>query len=77
VLFRHALLLAGQPGPGNRREIVAAAAANFGFDAAPLNTLLAIREGAPRAKDTEPEALLAAYMKQVEMVVSAVDRLAK
>ena len=77
VLFRHALLLDGQAGPTGRRQVVAAAAAHFGFDAAPLNSLLYIREGSARPKETEPEALLAAYMKQVEIVVNAVDRLAK
>ena len=76
VLFRHALLLAGQPGPASRRKIVAAAAAYFGLDPVPLTTLLSIREGGSRPRDVEPETLLAAYMKQVEKVVAAVDQLA-
>ena len=76
VLFRHALLLAGQPGPASRRKIVAAAAGYFGLDPVPLTTLLSIREGGARPSDVEPETLLAAYMKQVEKVVAAVDQLA-
>lgn len=75
VLFRHALLLAGQPGPASRRKIVAAAAEYFALDPAPLTTLLGIREGGARPRDVEPETLLAAYMKQVEKVVAAVDLL--
>jgi hypothetical protein len=77
VLFRHSLILAGQAGPANRRQIVSAAAAYFRVDAAPLNALLDFREGLPKPKDTESEALLAAYLKQVEIVISAVDALAK
>jgi predicted nucleotidyltransferase len=77
VLFRHALMLSGQPGPSGRRQIVVAAAAFYGLDAEPFNTLLSVREGAARPKDSEPEALLSAYMKQVEIVIVAVDRLAR
>ena len=77
VLFRHALLLAGQPGPAGRRQIIAAAVDFFVLDALPLTTLLDIRGGSVRPKELEPESLLAAYMKQVEKVIAAVDQLAR
>jgi predicted nucleotidyltransferase len=77
VLFRHSLILAGQPAPTNRRQIVSAAAEYFHLDPAPLNTLLGVREGGALPKDSEAETVLAAYMRQVETVITAVDCLAR
>jgi hypothetical protein len=38
---------------------------------------LDLREGVKKARDLDPPALLAAYMKQIEALTGAVDRLAK
>jgi hypothetical protein len=77
VLFRHALILHGVIAPGMKREIVARAQERFGIDPAPFNSLLDRREQKSKPKDLEPEALLAAYMKEIGKVIDAVDALEK
>jgi hypothetical protein len=76
-LGRHALRLAGAPAPMPKREAIGACAGQFGIDAAPFYTLLDLREGVKKARDLDPVALLAAYMKQIEALTWAVDGLAK
>ena len=75
VLFRHALLLGGQPPRWERREVVNAAAQHFGLDPAPFLTLLAVRDGTAKAKDIQPQMLLEEYLKQVRVVVDKVDQM--
>jgi hypothetical protein len=75
VLLRHALILQGAEGPARRREVVEQAHQLFGIDAAPFMTLLDFREEKIKARDFEPEALLASYLKQIDSVIGAVDRL--
>ena len=76
-LSRHALRLAGAPAPMHKREAIGACAGQFGIDPAPFYTLLDLREGVKKARDLDPPTLLAAYMKQIEALTGAVDRLAK
>jgi hypothetical protein len=75
VLFRHALRLKGVASPGSKREILKAASEHFAFDAKPFEQLLALREEKVRPKEIEPEPLLAAYMREIETVIGAVDRM--
>jgi predicted nucleotidyltransferase len=77
VLFRHALLLHGAEAPFGKRDVIAQAAERFGMDAAPFLRLLDVREEKIKLKDIEPTALLADYLKQIQKVVEAVDRLEK
>ena len=77
ILFRHALILHGVDGPARKREIVARAQERFGIDPAPFLTLLDLREERAKAKEIEPEALLAAYMREIGKVIDAVDVLEK
>jgi hypothetical protein len=74
VLFRHALLLHGEPAPQARRDAVAAAAARFGFDPAPFERLLDLREERIRPRDLDPAALLPDYMIGISAVIGQVDR---
>src|SRR5580698_5788770 len=60
VLFRHALILHGADGPAAKRDVIARASERFGFNAQPLEKLLAIREQKLKAREVEPVALLAA-----------------
>jgi predicted nucleotidyltransferase len=76
VLLRHALALNGQEVTGAKREIVKAAGSAFGMDPKPFELLLDLREQKTKAKEVEPEPLLASYMRQIEMVIGAVDRMA-
>ena len=45
VLFRHALILRGIDAPALKREVIQRAREVFGFDAAPFEKLLDVREG--------------------------------
>jgi predicted nucleotidyltransferase len=76
-LSRHALRLAGAAAPLHKREAIGGCAGQFGIDPAPFYTLLDLREGLKKARDVDPPALLAAYMKEIEALTGAVDRLAK
>jgi predicted nucleotidyltransferase len=77
VLFRHALLLHGAEAGFEKREIVERARGQFGIDAAAFDKLLQLREQKIKPKEIEPAALLADYMKQIQTVIDAVDRLEK
>jgi predicted nucleotidyltransferase len=73
VLFRHALILRGEPAPGFKREIVGRAMQAFGIDGTPFDTLLDLREKKSGAKVDDPEALLALYMNEIGKVIDVVD----
>jgi predicted nucleotidyltransferase len=77
VLFRHALLLHGAEAPATKREVIARASERFGFDPAPFDKLLAVREQQLKAREVEPAALLGAYLEAIDVVIRAVDRLEK
>jgi predicted nucleotidyltransferase len=77
VLFRHALLLHGAEAKFARREVFGQARERFGIDPAPFEKLLDLREKKIKPKEIEPAALLADYMRQIQTVIDAVDRLDK
>jgi len=75
VLFRHALLLKGVEVEGGRRAVIRSAEEAFGIDPNPFYQLLDLREEKAKPKGVEPEPLLAGYMRQIEKVIGAVDRM--
>ncbi len=75
VLFRHALRLAGEEPVFDKHEIVQLAGRRFGFDSGPFNTLLDLREDKVKPRDVQPAALFREYLKQIHVVVSAVDQM--
>ena len=77
ILFRHALILHDGDAPARKREIVERARERFGIDPAPFQALLDMREERVKAKDINPERMLAAYMAEVGKVIDAVDQLEK
>jgi hypothetical protein len=78
VLFRHALRLAGSDTKFEKRTIVAAAQSRFGIDPAPFTTLLDLREEKIKPKQAgDPVALFRSYLKEICVVVDAVDRMEK
>ena len=77
VLFRHALALHQVTPPHRKREVIESASRQFGFDAAPFEKLLDIREERLKPKDAEPVALLRSYLEGIGVVIDAVDRLEK
>lgn len=74
ALFRHALMALGQPAPAAKREAVDRLASELGFDPAPFDTVLAIREGKRRARDVDVQATFDAYLDRVSMVTEEMDR---
>ena len=77
ILFRHALILAGEEAPPRKREIVQRAAARFHFDPAPFEKLLDVREERIKPREADPVPLLASCLQGISAVIEAVDRLDK
>jgi hypothetical protein len=77
VLFRHALLLAGDPPHYGKREVIEATRARFGIDPVPFLTLVDVREQKVKPKDIQPKSLFPRYLEQIQVVVDAVDRMEK
>jgi predicted nucleotidyltransferase len=75
TLFRHAMLVQGQPVPATKRESVKALAASIGFDATPFDTLLDIREHRADPKQFRVHDIAARYLAAVEQVTAAVDKI--
>jgi predicted nucleotidyltransferase len=77
VLFRHALVLAGVEAEFEKRQVIEQAREKFGLDPAPFHSLLDLREQKIKAREIDPGALFERYMKEIHVVVDAVDRLEK
>jgi hypothetical protein len=77
-LFRHALGLAGAPGASaldSPADVVRAAVARFGLDAAPFDEIFAAEASGEPLGEARAHACFGAYMEQIERVVDAVDKL--
>lgn len=77
VLFRHALALHGVEAPAKKRDVVHAVSAMFSVDSLAFERLLDIREERVKAREVDPVSVLDAYLKGIEAVIDAVDRLEK
>jgi hypothetical protein len=75
VLFRHAMMLAGDAPQFGKRAIIDAAAIRFGIEPGPFIALLDFRESKARPKQLQPEKLFGQYLKQIERLVESVDRM--
>ena len=75
TLFRHALVAVGEPILARKEDIVAAAAARFGFDSEPFRAILAARSGAsPLVRDKKQiYPLFAAYLDAIQRVERRVE----
>jgi hypothetical protein len=76
VLARHALLVSELPCGFRKREVVRHLP-DIGVDGTPFDTLLDLRDQSKLARDVDPEALFASYLKQIEALVGHVDQLEK
>jgi predicted nucleotidyltransferase len=77
VLFRHALILNGLEAPARKREIIAESSRSFNFDAGPFDRLLDLREEKIKPRELDPAPALEGYLRGINSVVEAVDRVAK
>ena len=75
TLFRHALIALGDAGTGSKREAAAALAGKLGIDAGVFGELLDIREQKKDRKAVTVDELFARYLKLVEQVTGAVDKM--
>ena len=74
ALFRHALIALGQEPPSGKREAIQQLGAVLGFDAAPFDTIIEIREGHKRERHVDVQATFGAYLEGVAKVTDEVDR---
>jgi len=77
VLFRHALLLHGAEAAFEKRTVVEQAATRFGIEPSPFRTLLDLREQKIKAREIQAGPLFEQYLRQIQTVILAVDRLEK
>jgi predicted nucleotidyltransferase len=75
TLFRHALVAMGETGAGSKRESATALAGKLGVDAGVFGELLDIRERRKDRKAAKVDDVFARYLKLVEQVTAAVDRM--
>jgi hypothetical protein len=77
VLFRHALMLHGHEPRMSKRDVIAQARDVFRIEAAPFERLLDLREEKIKEKELDPETILGSYLKEISVVIDAVDGLEK
>jgi hypothetical protein len=77
VLFRHALLLHGVDARSEKSSIIDQAAEKFGIEPSPFRSLLDLRERKIKARQIQPGPLFERYLKEIQVVIDAVDRLEK
>jgi hypothetical protein len=75
TLFRHALLELGEPATSSKREAVQKLAGKLGFEATAFLQLLDIREHKSDRKTADVNELFGRYLKTVEQVTAAVDKM--
>lgn len=75
VLGRHSLLLAGKEAPVIKREIVPELESTLGIPASAFRELLSIREQKTPPQNPDVAGLFANYLKEIDALVSFVDRL--
>lgn len=77
VLMRHALLLGGHEGAWQKRDIVRQAGEVLSLDTQPFEILLELREEKRKPREIDAVPLLERYLKEIQVVIDAVDRLEK
>jgi predicted nucleotidyltransferase len=75
TLFRHALIALGETPTIQKREAVHVLARRVGLDPAPMEDVLNARDDKMDAKQKDVQTLFASYLKLIEQVVAAVDRM--
>jgi hypothetical protein len=70
-------MLSGHEARMKKREVIAHAREVFGISGEPFNRLLDLREGKIKAKELDPNAILATYLREISVVIDAVDVLEK
>ena len=75
TLFRHSLITMGEEPDGNQRAMLQQLQRKLNVDIRPFIELLNVREGSVQSDALDAKAIFPAYLKTIEQVVAAVDRL--
>jgi len=75
ALFRHTLIAMGEAPPHHKAEVAQRIAAKLGFDPQPLQQLLDVRQHKLKAETLNVNKVFAGYLRAIEAVVEAVDKL--
>jgi hypothetical protein len=75
TLFRHTMIALGDAGAGSKREAAAAIGGKLGIDTGVFGELLDIRERKKERKTADVDEIFARYLKLVEQVTAAVDKM--
>ncbi len=75
VLARHALTVCGHPVEWRKRPAIEQMKIQFGVDPEPFLTLMDLREGLTKKLPMAATQLFERYLKQIQILVDAVDRL--
>lgn len=77
VLARHAVLLTGEPCPLSRQETLGKLKPCLGVNEGPFARLVKLREDGSDRRSVDVPALFGEYLREVESLVEAVDRIEK
>jgi hypothetical protein len=75
ALFRHVLIAMGETAPQSKIEAARLLSVRQGFDPAPLEQLLHVRERKLKAEDLDPNPVFEGYLLAIEKVIQGVDSL--
>lgn len=75
TLFRHSLIAMGEEPESGQRAILQQLQKRLNLDIRPFVELLNVREGTLKSGALDAQAIFPAYLKTIEQVISAVDRL--
>ena len=75
TLFRHALIVMGQPALVNKREVVKTLATKLAFDPSGFLSVIDVREGKANRRTINTREVSSRYLAAVEQVTAAVDKM--
>lgn len=75
ALFRHTLIAMGETPPHHKTEVAQRIASRLSFDPLPLQRLLDVRHHKARVESLDVNQIFAGYLRAIEAVVEAVDKL--
>lgn len=75
ALFRHTLIAMGETPPHHKGDVAQRISAKLGFDPQPLQQLLDVRHHKLKAETLDVNKVFAGYLRAIEAVVDAVDKL--
>jgi len=75
TLFRHSLIAMGEEAEQSHRAMLQQLQGRLNLDTRSFSELLNVREGSIKSDAFDAKAIFPAYLRTIEQVISAVDRL--